>query len=613
MEYVASSCDRENDPGAYAVIAHPHIESFGPWSPDWGYGFFSAWRAMIYAYGFGRLEAQDETLDPGLVTNPATVFSDHFYLRGDLYVPADQTFRVSPLASVSIDPDATTPEGPSELGSFPYIQDIRVGGVMEIESSLENENSPKKGVNATISVEADGVCTVKSGGTVTVSAGQVLYVFDDGELNLDTGGEIIVEAGGVMTIFGQFNHFGTLTLEAGSHLIFGPTATVYLAADLDIPADASFIGGPGSVTTIASTDAAGAGNDPNQVEINCSGVMTLSGNTSTSVVIRGENTGSGEWAGINLSATGTSGSFFNFVEISDAVVGLAIGGDAPILALRDLTFTDCETGVRITGRYDISLIGAASLPEISGCTNGVELDQADCTIDRVSIHDNEIGVECTASSPRIRNCDIYANFIGVATFDANSIPDMGLTGDPGNNDFRGPGTGYPGLANNFHITALDPVSDIYAQENWWGTENASQIQARIMVIDLPPTGSGSVLFQPCLEEAPEGSPGAGGKKDPDRPKLISRGTHLEQNYPNPFNPMTTIRFKLEERSEVTLSVFDASGRLVRELANTQLEAGIHERMWDGADAHGNRVASGIYFYRLTMGSNVETKKMVLLK
>jgi hypothetical protein len=349
------------------------------------------------------------------------------------------------------------------------------------------------------------------------------------------------------------------------------------------------------------------------VEINCSGVMNLCGTTSASVIIKGESTGPGEWAGINLNATGTNGSFFNLAEVSDAVVGLAIGGDAPILALRDLTFSDCETGVRITGRYDLSLIGAASMPEISGCTNGVELDQANITIEGVSIHDNEIGVECTTSSPRIRSCDIYSNLIGVATLDANSIPDMGLVGDEGYNDFHGPSTSYPGLANTFHITALDPVSDIYAKMNWWGTENVSEIQAKIMVIDLPPTGSGSVLFQPCLPKAPEGSPSTGGQKDPDRPKLISRGSQLEQNYPNPFNPMTTIRFKLEERSEVTLSVFDASGRLVRELANTQLEEGIHERIWNGTDAKGNRVASGIYFYRLTAGSNVMTMKMVLLK
>ena len=88
---------------------------------------------------------------------------------------------------------------------------------------------------------------------------------------------------------------------------------------------------------------------------------------------------------------------------------------------------------------------------------------------------------------------------------------------------------------------------------------------------------------------------------------------LEQNVPNPFNPVTTIAFSLPLTTRVTLEVFDVSGRLVRTLVAKQLPPGQHERVWDGIDQAGNRVGSGIYFYRLTAEKNTRTRKMVFLK
>jgi len=88
---------------------------------------------------------------------------------------------------------------------------------------------------------------------------------------------------------------------------------------------------------------------------------------------------------------------------------------------------------------------------------------------------------------------------------------------------------------------------------------------------------------------------------------------LEQNVPNPFNPSTTIAFTLREAGEVTLAVYDATGRRVRTLVSGRREARSYDVAWDGRDDAGTRVASGVYFYRLTAGSFTQTKKMVLLK
>jgi len=89
---------------------------------------------------------------------------------------------------------------------------------------------------------------------------------------------------------------------------------------------------------------------------------------------------------------------------------------------------------------------------------------------------------------------------------------------------------------------------------------------------------------------------------------------LYQNYPNPFNPTTTIAFDLPRQSLVTLNIYDVTGRLVRTLLHKQIVAGEHHLFWDGRDASGQRVASGIYLYRLQAGNQfTETRKMVLLK
>lgn len=88
---------------------------------------------------------------------------------------------------------------------------------------------------------------------------------------------------------------------------------------------------------------------------------------------------------------------------------------------------------------------------------------------------------------------------------------------------------------------------------------------------------------------------------------------LQQNYPNPFNPTTTIDFAIDSAEHVTLSIYDVSGRRVTTLVDGTLAAGAHSEVWDGRDAHGARVASGVYFYRLTAGQSTRTRKAILSK
>ena len=105
-------------------------------------------------------------------------------------------------------------------------------------------------------------------------------------------------------------------------------------------------------------------------------------------------------------------------------------------------------------------------------------------------------------------------------------------------------------------------------------------------------------------------------------RLDSIGTpkrsQLLQNYPNPFNPETWIPYHLAEAGSVSLSIYDAGGKIVRTLSLGYQPAGFyqsrgHAAYWDGRNAFGEPVASGIYFYQLTTPAFEQTRRLVIVK
>jgi hypothetical protein len=97
--------------------------------------------------------------------------------------------------------------------------------------------------------------------------------------------------------------------------------------------------------------------------------------------------------------------------------------------------------------------------------------------------------------------------------------------------------------------------------------------------------------------------------EPTYPKAFD----LKQNYPNPFNPSTTIAFDLPRHSHAKLVVYNLLGEQVATLLDRDLPAGLHRVTWDGTDATGRTVASGVYFYRVVTEAGSQTRKMVLMK
>jgi|GEM_PF-4761692 len=92
------------------------------------------------------------------------------------------------------------------------------------------------------------------------------------------------------------------------------------------------------------------------------------------------------------------------------------------------------------------------------------------------------------------------------------------------------------------------------------------------------------------------------------------GDELIGNYPNPFNPSTTIAYRLNKQSQVTLQVFDITGRSIATLLKGEtLSAGTHSINWNAIQSPGVQAGSGVYIYRLTVDGVSHTKRMMLVR
>jgi len=154
------------------------------------------------------------------------------------------------------------------------------------------------------------------------------------------------------------------------------------------------------------------------------------------------------------------------------------------------------------------------------------------------------------------------------------------------------------------VNAADPYNLLPV--GWYDTGNAwgcycyaadptiayiSDIDNGTFILRFVPPSTGGLALEP--------SPQA-------RPRVLG-------NFPNPFRPSTQVRFELSMSAPVRLRVYDASGRLVRALLDATLPAGTQSVAWDTRDGAGQRVASGVYYYRLETPSFSESRSMLLAR
>jgi glycosidase len=106
---------------------------------------------------------------------------------------------------------------------------------------------------------------------------------------------------------------------------------------------------------------------------------------------------------------------------------------------------------------------------------------------------------------------------------------------------------------------------------------------------------------------------SGNGVDPGDDEQPATGLRLEQSFPNPFGPSTTIRYALPFTSRARLGIYDVAGREVTVIHDEVRKEGPHEVSWNGSDADGLLLASGMYFVRLDAGGQSRTSKMMLLR
>jgi len=114
----------------------------------------------------------------------------------------------------------------------------------------------------------------------------------------------------------------------------------------------------------------------------------------------------------------------------------------------------------------------------------------------------------------------------------------------------------------------------------------------------------------------------------DRPRLASevatsvatwwpsgapRKLTLNAAFPNPFGPLTTLRYSLAEMRNVTVTLYDITGRRIRQLVEARQGPGEHRVTWDGTDGVGRRESSGVYLYRIVAGSETGHGRVVLTR
>ncbi len=165
-------------------------------------------------------------------------------------------------------------------------------------------------------------------------------------------------------------------------------------------------------------------------------------------------------------------------------------------------------------------------------------------------------------------------------------------------------------ADNLAKAADASYQSVYYSILWENLERVTTVSVQSAILDL------ASIYMTAWENSGAGSSSA-----------VSPDTEIPQNpiladaWPNPFNPVTRIRFGLPDPSDVHITIFNIAGHRIRDWTLAHQSRGWHELTWDSSDNQGQRVASGVYIYRMQAGDPsaasaqqfVETKKMVLVK
>ncbi len=194
------------------------------------------------------------------------------------------------------------------------------------------------------------------------------------------------------------------------------------------------------------------------------------------------------------------------------------------------------------------------------------------------------------NSDTLRNT--FANNTGAVYADTGADPDLGA-GASGNNTFS--------TSNSYYVLNTN-MWTIGAEYNYWSKTTSPCLPNPSKII-------GPVDSSPALCSNPNPV-----SIVPGPITVVPTATGIVSTSPNPFNPSVVITYGVPRSgSQVQMVVYDVHGKLVRELVNEFVPGGLHDIVWDGTNAQGEPLASSVYFLRMSAGSLINTRKLVLLK
>lgn len=160
----------------------------------------------------------------------------------------------------------------------------------------------------------------------------------------------------------------------------------------------------------------------------------------------------------------------------------------------------------------------------------------------------------------------------------------------------------------FDDTVLAVEIENWTQDGW--LETTEVWAENYGLIDIMPEGNHLFLSGSVIDSISYGTitglEWKGGSSNPNK-------TTLNENYPNPFNSQTHITFSLQEPSNGSLRIYNISGEMIKVYLFDQSNGKGINFKWDGRSSRGDDVASGIYFYRLTVSGYTYTRKMLLIR
>ncbi len=444
---------------------------------------------------------------------------------------------------------------------------------------------------------------------------------------------------------------------------------IYLIGDVVIPSGVTLTIDPGTVINFRpDTDVYESGLDTNtnisEIVIQNGGNLNARGTIQAPIIFqssfRADGTDpSGEgWTGA-IKGKKKEGKGYNYKDIlynpgKDDWGGIRVK-EGGVLTLQNCQVYDAKVGVDVVP--NISVITTIDIAETDfiGNYTGIKLNHhnqlLEVTLDNVLFHDNTNGLDIFSHASQenetdLVNATITGNYYGISVVSSgtsdheftikNTIIDNNNYGI--NADYR----------ESPDVTVK--YSDFYA--------NGRALYGDLSTWSTPPSGSGHIgnlasdpkfvdddkddfrlqatsplidKGDPSMTEADSSrinmgryggtaeytSVSSGGTssskptvlKTEDTPLVFS----LSQNAPNPFNPETIISYALPQSEQVKLVIYNVLGQEIRTLVNALQPAGRYRVVWNSKDDFGRSISSGVYFYQITAGEFLDTRKMLILK